>query len=993
MSSVRAALAVVVCVVAAAVPAEAAQAPLGGGAWSWFGDPRAVTHDGRTYVGWVDLQGDIKVSSYDHDTHERVTAVLQARLNRDDHANPSIHVLPDGRLMVFYSRHVGPAMHYRISSQPESVRSWDPPQMVPVNVPGNPNRGYTYPNPIYLGDEDRLYLFWRGGNYNPTYSTRDDVTGQWSAARNLIHMQGERPYVKYASSGDDTIHVAYTNAHPNEFGDVNIYYARVHDGTIERAGGQQIGTLAGPPISPEAGNEIFDEAEQAWVHDVAADSLGRPVIVFAAFPSAADHRYWYARWTGTAWERHEITPAGGSFREDGGSPYYSGGLTLDHEDPSRVYLSRQVARDSWQVGTWETANGGADWTSQVVSLPEAQRNVRPVSPRGMPNPFEDDLSVIWMRGSYPSWRDYQTSIVAVAGEENLPPVADAEPSVRSGRAPLPVRFTSLAEDPDGAVSQWQWDFGDGTGASGAEVTHTYNDPGRYFATLTVKDDADDPMTPTDESATTTFVEEITVGLPAAPVSYTGGAAGTTVHGAISPENQQTEWYFEYGPTREYGARTAAASLPAEDSLHQVSAGLPGLVPGRLYHYKLVAGNGSGTTEGEDRVMVAGSPADSDPYRDAVLGTSGLAAYWRLGELSGKTSGDEHGGHSGLFDGRFVLGQPGALGALGNTAASFDGLSGERVGSGPVLEESGTMEGWFRWRAGTAVMRDHTGPSRGWLLAFNSGGTLRYRVGGQGYDTGRPIGQVRDGAWHHIVATKDDLGARLHVDGVEIHSGDWPEAEAPDPAALPWHVMRNGSNEVFSEGEADEIALYTRALAADEVRAHYDAAQALRATPLPSETPDPVVDPPAAGTGLGGGVLGQGGGTSSSGGVLDPVPLVGPPAGTARVRRGTLIVRGAPGTRNRLSARRRGRSWRISDAAAPLRPGAGCKRLGPRTVSCRAARVKRIEMHGGAGADVLTVMGRTRAILVGGPGADRLVGGPRTRFRGGPGADRQLRRRP
>ena len=96
---------------AGAASAGAAVHPIGDGAWSWFGDPRAVTYTGahtRTYVGWVDLEGDIKVSSYDHATGERTTAVLQARLNKDDHANPSIQVRPDGRLVVYYSRHVGP---------------------------------------------------------------------------------------------------------------------------------------------------------------------------------------------------------------------------------------------------------------------------------------------------------------------------------------------------------------------------------------------------------------------------------------------------------------------------------------------------------------------------------------------------------------------------------------------------------------------------------------------------------------------------------------------------------------------------------------------------------------------------------------------------------------------------------------------------------------------------------------------------------------------
>jgi hypothetical protein len=38
-----------------------------------------------------------------------------------------------------------------------------------------------------------------------------------------------------------------------------------------------------------------------------------------------------------------------------------------------------------------------------------------------------------------------------------------------------------------------------------------------------------------------------------------------------------------------------------------------------------------------------------------------------------------------------------------------------------------------------------------------------------------------------------------------------------------------------------------------------------------------------------------------------------------------------------------------------------------------------------------VIGRIRALLVGGRGRDRLAGGPRATFRGGPGTDRVLRR--
>src|SRR5829696_6312587 len=105
----------------ALTPSEGAAAPkvrsLGGGAWSWFADPRAVHYEGahnRTYVSWIDRLGGVRVASYDHATRVRTTIVLHWNLGVDDHNNPALHVLPDGRVMVFYSRHGGSDMYYRV---------------------------------------------------------------------------------------------------------------------------------------------------------------------------------------------------------------------------------------------------------------------------------------------------------------------------------------------------------------------------------------------------------------------------------------------------------------------------------------------------------------------------------------------------------------------------------------------------------------------------------------------------------------------------------------------------------------------------------------------------------------------------------------------------------------------------------------------------------------------------------------------------------------
>ena len=85
---------------------------------------------------------------------------------------------------------------------------------------------------------------------------------------------------------------------------------------------------------------------------------------------------------------------------------------------------------------------------------------------------------------------FGTAEVEVVVEDppgNVPPQVQAAASPRSGAAPLQVRFTSAATDPDGDQVSTVWDFGDGVRAGGANINHTYGQPGTYTATVTVTD--------------------------------------------------------------------------------------------------------------------------------------------------------------------------------------------------------------------------------------------------------------------------------------------------------------------------------------------------------------------------------------------------------------------------------------------------------------------------------------------------------------------------
>jgi PKD repeat protein len=71
-----------------------------------------------------------------------------------------------------------------------------------------------------------------------------------------------------------------------------------------------------------------------------------------------------------------------------------------------------------------------------------------------------------------------------------PVSADIGTSATSGPAPLTVAFTAVnATSLTGGDLTYAWDFDDGTGSEQVEVTHTFEQPGRYIVRLQVSDEA------------------------------------------------------------------------------------------------------------------------------------------------------------------------------------------------------------------------------------------------------------------------------------------------------------------------------------------------------------------------------------------------------------------------------------------------------------------------------------------------------------------------
>ncbi len=90
----------------------------------------------------------------------------------------------------------------------------------------------------------------------------------------------------------------------------------------------------------------------------------------------------------------------------------------------------------------------------------------------------------------------------------------------------------------------------------------------------------------------------------APGAATGSASSitttcATVSGSVNPNAQATTYQFQFGTSTSYGGTTAVTSAGSGTSATAVSAALTGLKPNTTYHYRVVATNASGTTNGAD----------------------------------------------------------------------------------------------------------------------------------------------------------------------------------------------------------------------------------------------------------------------------------------------------------------------------------------------------------------------------------------------------------
>jgi hypothetical protein len=86
-----------------------------------------------------------------------------------------------------------------------------------------------------------------------------------------------------------------------------------------------------------------------------------------------------------------------------------------------------------------------------------------------------------------------------------------------------------------------------------------------------------------------------------------------VNGTINPRGYDAKYYFQYGATTSYGKTTSEGDAGAGQSAVGVTTTLTGLVPGHIYHYRVVGASGGVTSYGSDRSFTAFAGASTSAF--------------------------------------------------------------------------------------------------------------------------------------------------------------------------------------------------------------------------------------------------------------------------------------------------------------------------------------------------------------------------------------------
>jgi hypothetical protein len=427
------------------------------GVWTWFNDERAIFHRGSLFAGYVMRDGRYGITRYDPadgSTHHMIISSAESR-QQDDHNNPSLTILPDGRLLALYAKHHADSVFYQRTSlvpSPSTAADWGPEIAHPLPARNTYNNTY-----LLSAENNRIYNFHRCVNFNPTITVSNDLGLTWRPPVQFIAVGtgNIRPYPRYCSNKTDRIDLIYTDGHPRDI-DNSIYHLFYRSGRFHMTDGTLIGTVADLPLDHQGGRRgsvVYPYSAAAWAHgegpddwiptgrgwtwDVHYGADGHPVCVFQVQVANVTGTgwqhdriyYYYARWTGSEWQRRFIAHGGRGLypAEDD----YGGGMCIDPDNPDVIYISSNAAdpfhlsdltavplraNERYELWRGVTTDGGLTFAWEPITSNSPADNLRPIVPEN----HGHARALVWFHGTYTTYTDFDCQVLALLENDPQP---------------------------------------------------------------------------------------------------------------------------------------------------------------------------------------------------------------------------------------------------------------------------------------------------------------------------------------------------------------------------------------------------------------------------------------------------------------------------------------------------------------------------------------------------------------------------------------------
>jgi hypothetical protein len=412
--------------------------------WCWYQDEKIIydpvggsiitSTSAYSYgLGGSARGNDVDATTFNIATGKR-TRVLACDRGGDDHNMGALWIRPDGRYLHIYTGHnADDNSYYRTTMNPNDGSAWsDELYYNWVDISGlSDDTNITYSNVLYLsaegGGSGRLYNIVRGFGRNPNISYSDDWGVTWEYGGRLSVPSGgssySNGYYKFNSNGVDRIDFITTEHHPRDYNN-SIYHGYIKGGKSYNSYGEVIDANIFDQSAPTpedftrvfaAGPQVAGSYHTAWTAELELDSEGHPVCLFTTRYGtqpwgngsgqnnigAADHRIFYARFDGSAWNYKELSKMGTGLHTP--EQDYTGIGCIHPNDANLIYISTNFdPRTDVNVGKHEifkgvTSDNGASWAWTQITTDSTVDNLRPAIPKW----DAYDTAVFWLRGDYP----------------------------------------------------------------------------------------------------------------------------------------------------------------------------------------------------------------------------------------------------------------------------------------------------------------------------------------------------------------------------------------------------------------------------------------------------------------------------------------------------------------------------------------------------------------------------------------------------------------